>query len=95
MGTASCGAVDAPPDSYWAEAGFVCFAGAHLAVVVVATALAAAFAAVVGVFAFVFVDSNPLSPGLRGTSSGRAALAMLLWKVREGGAMGRRYALLC
>lgn len=69
------------PDEYWLEMGYECFAGAHLAILIVAYLLAFAFAIFVGVFTFVFVDSNPLSPGLKGASSGRSALYMLLWKV--------------
>lgn len=82
LSTVSCGADFIAPDRMWAYAGFVCFTGGHLAVVIIALVLAVVFAAFVAIFAFVFVDSNPLSPGLEGLSSGRAAVLMLFWKVR-------------
>ena len=81
LSTVSCGGHFEAPDHMWERAGYVCYSGGHLALVVIAIILAAGFAAFVAVFAFVFVDSNPLSPGLDGRSSGRAAVLMLLWKV--------------
>jgi len=41
------------------------------------------FLALVCVYAFIFIDSNPLSPGNDGCTSGHAAVLMLLWKVRR------------
>jgi hypothetical protein len=88
LSTVSCGGDFEAPDGLWSRLGIECFAGSHLTIVVVAIALAVGFAAFVAVFAFVFVDSNPLSPGLEGQSSGRYAVLMLLWKVRSSPAWG-------
>ena len=86
LSTASCNtrALHNAPDWYWTALGFTCFSGGHLAIVLIALVLALGFALVVGIFTFVFVDSNPLSPGLLGASSGRSSLVMLLWKVGVG-----------
>lgn len=76
----SCGSEYDPPDKFWSSLGYSCFAGGHLAFVVVSLLCASAFLALVGIYAFIFIDSNPLSPGYDGCSSGHAALLTLLWK---------------
>ena len=73
------------PDVFWASLGYQCFAGGHLAFVVVSLFFAALFLTIVSVYAFIFIDSNPLSPGYDGCTSGHAAVFMLLWKVRFAG----------
>ena len=82
LSSINCKGNFAAPDQLWMRAGYVCFSGSHLLLVVLAVMLALGFAALAAVFSFVFVDSNPLSPDLYGTASGRAALDMLIWKVR-------------
>jgi hypothetical protein len=81
LSTINCGGDFEVPDGFWAHYGFECFSGSHLTLVVIAVTLAIGFVCFVSVFAFVFVNSNPLSPGLEGQSSGRAAVLMLFWKV--------------
>jgi hypothetical protein len=82
MSTICCGAGFHAPDELWEKAGYVCFQDGHLALVIVAVSLAIGFVGFVTIFEFVFVDSNPLSPGHEGRSSGRALVLMLFWKVR-------------
>jgi hypothetical protein len=81
LSTLNCGGDFNVPDGFWAHFNFECFAGSHLALTIIGVSLAVGFVCFVAVFMFVFVNSNPLSPGLEGQSSGRANVLMLLWKV--------------
>lgn len=101
LSVVSCHDHELAPDAFWLRLGYECFAGSHLGFVVVALVLATVFAGSVAVYTLVFIDSNPLLPGMHGCSSGRAALFMLLWKVRapgwhgEGGEARADSALCC
>ena len=84
LSTVACGST-AEVGGLWRAQGLVCFAGGHIGLVAASLLLAAAFVAAAGLYALVAVDSHPLSPSPRGASSGRAALLMIIWKVRVVG----------
>jgi len=60
------------PDHFWRDLNYTCFAGSHLAFIVVGV-FATGFALFAMVYAFIFIDANPLSPSLEGCNSGAPA----------------------
>ena len=63
----------------WTATGYTCYAGAHLALTVVASTLAALLVALCATYVLVFYDSHPLSSSLQAKRTGRAdAVAIVI-----------------
>jgi hypothetical protein len=70
---------DAHPD-FWLDAGYVCYEGAHLGLLVISTVLTAVLFLLALVFTAVFIDSHPLSPNIGCKSTGRVDIILLVAK---------------
>lgn len=68
-----------PVMHHWADGGYTCYAGAHLALTVVAGLLAAVFLGLCACFT-VLTDSHPLSPAATAKTAGHLDWGMLVLK---------------